>query len=204
MVASLVAHQWPERSDLVLEDLRSTQELAVISVSLPGTQSRQIAREAIRVAIREAIGAFLSLPPALVALRSHFDRPPSLNVSGIRIGLSVSHEAGTSVAAIRLDGPVGVDIVRSATGSNPTMHWKTVALDYLGPETSRRIARMQEEDQIISFLRSWTHLEARLKCLGVPLVEWGTGLDSTLSSCQTLELLGIPEVVGAIALSRWK
>ena len=183
----------------MLEDLRSARALAVIRVSFPGAQSRPIARDRTRAAIREAIGAFLSLPPASVALESHPGQPPSVRMSGVQIGLSVSHEAKESVAAIRVGGAVGVDIVRSRSDSNLTQHWKTVALDYLGPRARSRIARMPAEDQIASFLRSWTRLEARLKCLGMPLSEWNPALDSMLESCLTVELLGVPDVVGTIA-----
>ena len=114
---------------------------------------------------------------------------------GQNIGLSISHEAGLSVAALRRNGPVGVDIMRIA----PAFDWQALARDYLGPQAVRRIASQPESEKPMAFAREWTRLEAGLKCLGLALQEWSPALAERLESCQLMALDLPSGLCGAVA-----
>ena len=92
---------------------------------------RDAARAQLRSALREVLSLQPGCAPESIALKSIPGQPLRIEQPshGQNIGLSISHEAGLSVAALRRSGPVGVDILRIA----PDFDWQTVARDYLGP-----------------------------------------------------------------------
>ncbi|NDP62034.1 4'-phosphopantetheinyl transferase superfamily protein [Polaromonas sp.] len=172
-------------------------ELLVISVVTPDSTLREAARAQMRDALREVLSLQLGCAPESVVLQSIPGQPLRVEhpVHGKNIGLSVSHEAGLSVAALRHNGPVGVDILRIA----PAFDWQAVAHDYLCPQAIRRIAGQPESEQPLAFAREWTRLEAGLKCLGLALQEWSPALAERLESCRVMELDTPAGLCGAVA-----
>ena len=195
----VIVHSWPADAGLVLDDLRSDRAFAVISVAAPNTTIRHVARERIGMALRETLGAFLQRPPASVPLVSQPGKPPVVDLPDRRIGLSVSHEAGLSIAALHLRGAIGIDLMRVEHGSNWMPGWKRVAQDYLGQRSYERIAELPAEHRAPAFAQEWTRLEACLKYLGAELTEWSPALERRLDSCR-VRLLDLHErLSGAIA-----
>lgn len=206
---SLAVYPWPSSRSLLTESagngsglLRpagsgAAADLLVISVVTPDSTLRDAARAQMRDALREVLSVQLGCAPDSIVLKSIPGQPlrveqPSHSQN---IGLSISHEAGLSVAALRRNGPVGVDIMRIA----PAFDWQAVALDYLGPQAVRRIARQPEPEQPLAFAREWTRLEAGLKCLGLGLQEWSPTLAQRLESCR-FRMLELPQgLCGAVA-----
>ena len=85
--------------------------MLVIRLATDG--ERASARAQVRQAVRQALCAWLALAPDQIALTSTPGQAPRLVLKGARTaGLSVSHEAGLSLAAINLHGRIGVDLMR--------------------------------------------------------------------------------------------
>ena len=195
---SIAVHPWPASRALLaasagngsglLEPAGSgaAADLLVVSVVTPDSTLRDAARAQMRDALREVLSLQLGCAPESVVLQSIPGQPLRVEhpVHGQNIGLSVSHEAGLSVAALRRNGTVGVDIMRIA----PSFDWQAVARDYLGPKAVCRITSQPESEQSLAFAREWTRLEAGLKCLGLVLQEWNPALAKQLESCRFRKL----------------
>ena len=206
--AALAVHPWPASRSLLAASAGSGSELLatgsgavpdllVISVLTPDSTLRDAARAQLRGALREVLSLQLGCAPESIALTSIPGQALRVELPdyGKNIGLSASHEAGLSVAALRRNGPVGVDIMRIA----PAFDWQAVARDYLGPQAWRRIASHLEPEQPQAFAHEWTRLEAGLKCLGLALQEWSPALAQALESCRLLTLDLPSGMCGAVA-----
>ena len=206
---SLAVHPWPASRALLAANAGNgsgllgpagsgvAADLLVISVVTPDSTLRDAARAQMRGALREVLSLQLGCAPESVVLQSIPGQPLRIEQPshGQNIGLSISHEAGLSVAALHRNGPVGVDILRIA----PAFDWQAVARDYLGPQAVRRIAGQPEPEQPLAFAREWTRLEAGLKCLGFGLQEWNPGLRQGLESCRVLAIDLPSGLCGAVA-----
>ena len=195
---SLTVHLWPASRALLAASVGNgsglltpagsgaAAELLVISVVTSDSTLRDAARAQMRDALREVLSLQLGCAPESVVLQSIPGQPLRVEQPshGQNIGLSISHEAGLSLAALRRNGPVGVDILRIA----PAFDWQAVARDYLGPKAVCRITSQPESEQSLDFAREWTRLEAGLKCLGLVLQEWNPALAKQLESCRFRKL----------------
>ncbi|WP_210543457.1 4'-phosphopantetheinyl transferase superfamily protein [Rhodoferax sp. PAMC 29310] len=162
-----------------------SEPLFVIAVKTPDNPDRTVARQAIRTCLTGILGEMWGCEPADVTL-THTPGQP-LRAQGPHSpewGLSVSHEAGLSVAAVNRLGPVGVDIVCES----PAFDWHAVAHDYMGPAMARQLASQPLVSQNQQFLRAWARHEAGLKCLSLGLVEWSPALQSRLAALQVVDL----------------
>ena len=193
--AALAVHPWPASRALLATASGASPELLVISVATPDSTLRDAARAQLRGALCEVLGQQFGRSPESITLISIPGETLRLDGAGHDIGLSASHEAELSVAAIRRHGPVGVDIMRVP----PAFDWQAVARDYLGPQTVRRIASHPKPEQPLAFAREWTCLEASLKCLGLTLQEWSPTLAQRLENCRLMELDLPPGLCGAVA-----
>ena len=99
---------WPAQE--ALRALQRTDTVFVIRIDTVSTTDRTMARRQIRSALGEALHVLTGCNASGFA----FDTVPGepLQLVDARIGLSISHEVGMSVAAIHLYGEVGIDIVR--------------------------------------------------------------------------------------------
>ena len=206
---SLAVHPWPASRALLAASVGNDSgllrpsgsgaaaDLLVISVVTPDSTLREAARAQMRDALREVLSLQLGCAPESVVLQSIPGQPLRVEQPshGQNIGLSISHEAGLSVAALRRNGRVGVDIMRIAPGFD----WQAVARDYLGPQAVRRIASQPEPEQPLAFAHEWTRLEAGLKCLGLGLQEWSPALAQRLESCRLMALDLPVGLCGAVA-----
>lgn len=196
--ARVAVHPWPASRHLLDTASGIGAELLVISVATPDSTLRDTARTQVRGALREVLGLQLGCAPEAVNLQSVPGQALRVELPGHTIGtigLSASHEAGLSVAAIRRHSPVGIDIMRIT----PAFDWQAVARDYLGPQAWHRIASQPAPDQPQAFAREWTRLEAGLKCLGIGLHEWNPALAHKLESCRVMELDLPAGLCGAVA-----
>ncbi len=135
-------------------------------------------------------------PPGLPQLHSAPGQPLRVDIPGYYIGLSLSHEPGLSLAAVRDGGTVGVDLMRI----DAALDWAPVAQLYLGAETCTEIGRQPLGQQAGHFAQAWTALEARLKCRGASITEWSLELEHLLAKAP-LKRLGVPPgFAGSVAL----
>jgi len=160
---------------------------------LAASSSRPEARAAARLAARQALAALLGQPPDAVQLHAPPGQPPQV-LGRPDIGVSFSHEAGLSLVAVNLDGPVGVDVVQASAPDD----WLAVARDYLGPQALALGAA--------GFAPAWAALEAQLKCCGFDLDEWSAEREQRLlAACLALPLAlpcAAEAWVAALALPR--
>lgn len=192
----VVVHVWPDSVSMALDELRSERAWTVISLVTPDTTLRHAARARVRTALQDMLAALLRRPAASIALISQPGQAILLDLPEMRIGLSVSHAAGLSVAAIRVGGAIGIDLIRIEPGVAELPDWERVAQDYLGPQSCRQLATLPPAQRTAAFAQAWTCQEAGLKCLGLGLTEWTPALESRLASC-VVSALAVPGLYGA-------
>jgi 4'-phosphopantetheinyl transferase len=168
-------HRWPG----VLPAPR--EGVIVIAIATVDARSRADARAQIRLAVRQVLGPLLGRSPEQIVLTSMPGQAPLIAIAtdgapaqGSGIGLSISHETGLSLAAINLDGPIGVDLMRvpQASGSDNWNDLLLLARDYLAPARAAALADIAPELRHTAFASAWTTHEASLKCRGLVLAEW--------------------------------
>lgn len=186
---------WPGSAPLLRSVSQAQSGLLIIGLVTPQTANRSFARERVRIAVREALGILLECPPKAIELISQPGQPMRVELPGQRIGLSVSHEPGLTLAAICLRDRVGIDLVRIEHRAD----WEQVARDYLGAQARVRIALSSPKLRPYVFAREWTRLEACLKCHGLALTEWHPKLENDMMRC-CMSGLNLPEgLVGTVA-----
>lgn len=175
--------------------------MAVIGIQDQADQHRPEARRAIRLAILAELGELSGLPPDRIALHAQPGQAPHALLDAPagprRAWLAISHDAALSVAAISLEGPVGIDVMRVADIPD----WQAVAHDYLGPAVAAALAELAPPARAAAFAHAWSEREAGLKCLGWQLAEWRPELDAALRACRCLPLALPDGYAGALAVS---
>jgi 4'-phosphopantetheinyl transferase len=171
----------------------------LVVIGVDGQGERGAARRTIRAAALAALAAMTGLAPARILLNEAPGRAPYALLDGdeSKAALSISHDGALSLAAIRLDGAVGIDVMRMVDFPD----WQAVADDYLGPSTAAALSALAPERRAATFARAWSEREARLKCLGMQLAEWDMVSEQRLAVCACLPL-DLPDgYVGTLALA---
>jgi 4'-phosphopantetheinyl transferase len=165
-------------------------------VGVRGQPDRAAARRTIRAALLAALAESSGLPPSRIQQLGAPGEAPYALLGGRRVALSISHDGDLSVAALRLDdGAVGIDLMQVTDVPD----WQAVARDYLGPACADALARVPEAARAAAFARAWSAREAKLKCRGLALVEWGACDEALLSTCSCLSLVLPDGYVGSVA-----
>ncbi len=115
-----------------------------------------------RLAVRTFLSGYWGLSSTDVVLHAGPGQVPRVEGAN-SIGLSFSHAPGLSLAAIHLDGPIGVDLQADEVPDD----WRRVAQEFLDPLAVIRL----EQTQGLGFAAEWAALEAGLKLRGQPLQE---------------------------------
>lgn len=137
-------------------------------------------RGVVRALAREALATLLGVG-ALTDVRGEPPRAPGQ--PGLHLGLS--HAEGLSLLACH-SAPVGVDVQALPVQADAA----TAAL-FLGPDwLPAQSGKAPEAHFSIAFSAAWTQHEARLKCAGIPLVEWSEALAARLACCACVPLHG--------------
>jgi 4'-phosphopantetheinyl transferase len=193
---TLVVQHWPACGAAVTPQ----QDLLVLALETPLTPHRGQARELVRAALAEVLGAHLGCGAGGIRLVSVAGRALRLDLKGGNIGLSVSHEPGLSLAAIHFGGPVGVDLMQVPREAQWQDEVPLLARDYLGPDVVRDLAILPVDERMACFARNWTALEASLKLSGLGLEEWSAVRQRSrmASHCMPLQLPS--GFVGSLAL----
>jgi 4'-phosphopantetheinyl transferase len=180
----LAALRWPAPYD-------KAQGLQIVAIDTPHTPIRDTARQLVRSALREIMGdvELISVPGRAIRL-ARSDSP---------IGISISHENGLSLLAVNFSGPVGIDLLRIPDDPDWEAQIPMLASDYLGPTLARQLNGLAPPDRLAHFARAWAGHEARLKCLGLALTEWSSGLDASLAGIQARPLALPAGYIGAVA-----
>lgn len=167
--------------------------LIVVQCACAPGGSRELARQRIRRALRQALAQRWHEPESRIEVIRVPGKAPRLTLGGApcEAGVSISHEAGLSIAAANLHGALGVDLMLV----QPIPDWQAVARDYLGPDVAARL-----DGDPHAFARAWTEREARLKCAGLPLREW-TALEAERTAGCRCFAIDLPDgFVGTVAV----
>ncbi|MFC5549061.1 4'-phosphopantetheinyl transferase family protein [Massilia aerilata] len=169
-------------------------------IGIQDQPDREAARRAIREAIVAELAALGGLAPHRIALHTPEGQLPyallDTPLGQRRAWIAISHDGALSLAAISLQGPVGIDVTLVMDISD----WAPVARDYLGPEVAAALAALPAAGRAEAFARAWSEREARLKYLGRELIEWSAEGDAGLAGCRCLPL-ALPEgYAGVLAL----
>lgn len=166
-------------------------ELLIVAINTPRTPVRDEARRLVRGVLREILGnvELISVPGQAIRL-AQADSP---------IGISVSHESGLSLLAVNFSGPVGIDLLRIPDDPDWEGQIPALASDYLGPKMARQLNNEAPPERLASFAQAWAAHEARLKCQGMALVEWHSGLEASLAEYCTQQLTLPAGYIGAVA-----
>lgn len=189
---ALEVWRWNGPGSLPAAALRANDGPIVLGIATPDTPIRNHARVLGRSALRDALGILLGRAPHDIPLISQPGEPLRLDLPGLRIGLSLSHEPGLTLAAIHMQGAVGIDLMRVEKDTNGLSGLDLVARDYFGPQAAARIGGLPRARQAQAFALAWTRLEACLKCRAMPLQEWSPALERQLEPCSTHDI-ALPE-----------
>lgn len=148
----------------------SADKVHVIGVR--GSGEREAARREIRLALRGAIAQLYGMLPSEIMIQFSPGVSPAVSFSGPANasppGISITHDGTLSLAAISMNGAVGIDMMQVQEIED----WRAVARDYLGPAKLAEIEAAPSGQRAAAFARAWTVHEARLKCHGRQLAEW--------------------------------
>lgn len=169
----------------------------IVAVPTPQTRLRGQARELVRDALRASLGRLLGCAPEAVPLDIKPGQAPVLALPAASVHLSISHEAGLSLAALRVGGRIGIDLMASDAAALPDQ--EALARDYLGPQAVAALHDTPAQQRQASFARLWTAHEACLKCLGLPLQEWSPALARDIARCRVTQLRLPANYIGAAA-----
>lgn len=173
--------------------------LLVIAVRTPETPHRDAARQLVRQALNKTLGELLAVDERSLSLLSQPGQGIRLAPPWQDVGISVSHEPGLSLAAIRRAGPVGIDLMRLGP---PLPDLDQLARDYLDPATAAALAALPATQRQPAFARAWCRLEAGLKCLGMVLDEWTPEIGRQLAGCTFTDITMPTGWVAAVARIR--
>jgi 4'-phosphopantetheinyl transferase len=200
-------YSWPENRALALHALKEKQ-LAIVSIATQTAPTDNASHEAhraqirkqLRAALTDVLSTFLECAPVDIDLAHTPGHAPKRNVCSSlpdkQFGISISHEQGLSIAAIYLDGFIGVDLIVI----DPRIEWHAVAQLYLGAQVSAEIVKQPASQQATYFSLQWANFEAKLKCHQHALTEWSPELEQSLNNC-VLHELDLPQgYSGALAL----
>lgn len=185
--------RWPAD----LEELVAQPRLLIATVDTPSTAKRDFARRRVRAALGDLLARRLGVPRETIRFVAQPGQPIRLAPPYAQIGLSVSHEAGLSLLAIDLAGPVGIDLLLPSELASDEI--RRLANDYLGPASTQRIAARPVAERAGAFASAWTAHEAALKCLGLPLGEWQPEIGRHLARCRLTPLRLAAPYLGMLA-----
>jgi 4'-phosphopantetheinyl transferase len=156
----------------------------VAPAGAPPEAARRLARQHARAALRHLLAHDLGCAPEAIDLSDTRGQP--VRAAGHeRIGLSISHEHVLSLLALCPDGAVGVDVARVPAASDADELRRAAHL-FLGPNVAAALDQQAHEATfLIAFAAAWAAHEARLKCIGRPLVEWSPALSARLAGVRS-------------------
>lgn len=190
----LTVYDWPAS----VNRLKLDNNLLVIALRTAQSMPRAEARLQIRAALKEALALLLTCSAADIEFLAQPGQALRLLQPKQNIGLSISHEAGISLAAIHINGAVGIDLMTlSSTPASKEIH--TLATDYLGSKIAQQLACLPDNQQAKGFAKAWTAFEAGLKCSGEQLIEWNEATENRLAQYTCRDLILPDGYIGTVA-----
>ena len=193
----LAVFEWPNDAS----KLRVENGLLVIALRTSLTTKREEARQHIRIVIQEVLALLLNCAASEIRLLSQAGQAIKLVNAGHKIGLSISHESGISLATFNMHGLIGIDLIAIDSIPEPE-ELRIITTEYLGIKVAEYIFKLPVETQKKEFAMVWTAFEASLKLKGETLVEWSAERDAQLKNISTIRLNLAEGYIGAIAYEK--
>lgn len=153
-------------------------------MALPAGTSRPAARLHARQALREILGSLLAQPAATITLKEHM-RGPVAEGAAHTIRISLSYTADRCLIGLAKGLKLGVDIVRIEALPEIT----ALARLYLPAVDCRQLAEAGPDTRAACFALRWAQMEARTKCLDLPLAEISDQREQTLSESRLIDCI---------------
>lgn len=189
-MGGLTAFDWPAHAVELNGD-----GLALALLALPANAPRPIASQHARQALRQILGGLLARPADALVLRESGSGPVLENAAR-DIRISLSYAAGRYLIGLAEGHALGVDIVRvehlPETGA--------LAQLYLPAPCRQAVHEAPPDDRNGRFALAWAQMEARSKCLGLPLGEMNPQRERALAAAHLTECAQIPGYRMAAAL----
>lgn len=143
--------------------------------------------EACRGAVREILGAHLTLPATAVRFQYGPQGRPALLHEGARLDFSVSHSGELGVCAVSRERTVGIDVERV----RPLDDALAIAERFFSPAERAALRTLQPPALETGFFTAWTRKEAFVKALGEGLSYPLADFDVTLLPDEPARLLRV-------------
>lgn len=173
--------------------------LALVLLALPAGSPRPTARRQARQALRQIVGHLLALSPDDVVLSEGENGPqlgPQLADATRDLRISLSYAADRCLIGLAEGQALGVDLVRIE--ALPEI--AALAELYLPARCRQAIDAAPAEERAARFAQAWAEMEARSKCLRLPLVEMDAQRERSLAAARLVDCAPIPGYRLAIAL----
>lgn len=117
--------------------------------------------------LRKTLSQYTGHDPRGLEFSYNAHGKPSLKTPVERpLEFSVSHTGGLAVCAVALDDPLGVDVERDRTVSNPL----EIARRFFAPAEATALEKLPVDRRGAAFIELWTLREAFVKARGVSLM----------------------------------
>lgn len=140
--------------------------LALVLLTLPAGTARPAARQLARQVLRQILGSLLARPADELVLRESA-QGPVLDETARDIRISLSYAADRCLIGLAEEQALGVDIVRIE--NLPEID--SLCRLYLPAADCRHVLAASPAERNARFALAWAQMEARSKCLGLPLAE---------------------------------
>lgn len=151
---------------------------ALILLTLPAATPRFAASHTARQALRQILGELLA--HEIILRETAFG--PMLDCAARDIRLSLSYAANLCLIGLAERHALGVDIVRI----EPLPEIEALSRLYLPHTACRAVLDTPPATRDASFALHWAQMEARSKCLGLPLAEINPQREQALNTCQLI------------------
>jgi len=170
--------------------------LALVLLALPPDTQRAQARALARQVLRQILGSLLARPGETLSLLES-PRGPLLNDAARDIRISLSYAADHVLIGLAEGCALGVDLVRV----EHLPEREALARLYLPEAACRAVLDAPASAQDAFFALRWAQMEARCKCLGLPLAEIDAPRARALATCKEVDCRQIDGYRMAVALS---
>lgn len=155
---------------------------ALALLTLPAGTARPAARQHARQALRQILAGLLGRSEDAVALRES-RQGPVLEDSAHDLRISLSYAGKHCLIGLAEGQMIGVDIVRIE--ALPEIN--TLARLYLPSTSCQMVLAAPPADRDAAFALAWAQMEARSKCLGLPLAEISPQREAALDACALVD-----------------
>lgn len=166
------------------------------------SRDREQARLQARAALRSCLALELGCPEDALHISNQRNQAPQLWLHGERLSqpyCSISHAPGLALLAWHGAGAVGVDI-QAVDSEASRQELTAVAQLFLSPDVAQSLTGIAQDALFFkAFANAWAAHEARLKCVGLGMVEWSAALDAQLKGLHCVALSPAEGYAGAIA-----